>query len=95
MQVKTTADYAVPLHHPAGFKGIVESGVLRATHFLRNDRVELLHAVEVNDYARVIDNKSRPSGRKGLLTGRPELANTTPFNTFPLRLPVSVKTATC
>jgi hypothetical protein len=74
---------------PAGFKGIVESGVLRATHIsYTNDRVELLHAVEVARLcARDRQQIATIQEEKALLTAVDQnLANTTPFNTLPFAI---------
>jgi hypothetical protein len=74
---------------PTGFKGIIESGVLRATHVAyTNDRIELLHAVEITrSCVRDRQHNATTQSEKNLLAALDaNLANTTPFNTLPVAI---------
>jgi hypothetical protein len=89
---KVCATKKVPdiLYHyttPAGFKGIVESGVLRATHVAyTNDGIEHLHAVQV--LRSCVSDRRKAAGNaqeKTLLLGMEQgLTDTTSFNTLPI-----------
>jgi len=74
---------------PAGFKGIIESGVLRATHIsYTNDRIELLHAVEVaRSSARARQQTATNQQEKNLLAAmESSLGFTNPFDTFAIAI---------
>jgi hypothetical protein len=89
---KVSAPIQLPttLYHyttPAGFKGIIESGVLRATHIsYTNDGIELLHAVEVaRSCLRDREQTATAQQEKTLLAAiEVNLTNTTAFNTMPI-----------
>jgi len=72
---------------PAGFKGILESGVLRATHVAyTNDAVEHLHASQILKLRVQARRNKNPAERVSALLDAMErgLDHTTSFNTLPV-----------
>jgi hypothetical protein len=74
---------------PSGFKGILESGVLRATHVAyTNDASEHLHAVQVLRSCVSERRKAECATeiQNLLIAVEQGLTNTTPFNTMPIAI---------